>query len=164
MAFRWLLMLQPATSAISVPGVGDTTLRRLRMLVRPFPVQSPNWPNDPTGASTPPTSGIVDILKRGYMTVLLSGLAPRQRADRCLSTSGHPRPIIRSSVASKSATSTSAIAASCRQLFHGTSGRQRDHRDRLQHLSVTLRALTRRCCAGPIPFHIGHTNEQSPCL
>lgn len=41
-------------------------------LVRPYPTQSSQ---DPLNISTPPTSGLVDILKRGYMTVQLSGPA-----------------------------------------------------------------------------------------
>jgi hypothetical protein len=43
------------------------------ILVRPFPTQSPNWPNDPLGTSTPPTSGACDVLKAGYVAVLLTG-------------------------------------------------------------------------------------------
>lgn len=39
-------------------------------LVRPYPTQSSQ---DPLNISTPPTSGLVDVLKRGYMTVQLSG-------------------------------------------------------------------------------------------
>ena len=43
------------------------------VLVRPFPTQSPNWPTDGLGTSTPPTSGPCDVLKSGYVSVILSG-------------------------------------------------------------------------------------------
>lgn len=39
------------------------------ILVRPFPTTSSQ---DGLGTSTPPTSGMLDRMKRGYMTVLLS--------------------------------------------------------------------------------------------
>lgn len=42
------------------------------LLVRPYPTNSSQ---DPVGTSTPPASGPVDVLKRGYMTVLLGGTA-----------------------------------------------------------------------------------------
>lgn len=40
------------------------------MLVRPFPTTSSQ---DPLSTSTPPTSGVGDKLKRGYISVLLKG-------------------------------------------------------------------------------------------
>lgn len=42
------------------------------VLVRPFPT---GGSQDPLGTSTPPASGPVDILKSGYINVLLSGSA-----------------------------------------------------------------------------------------
>lgn len=47
---------------------GDTNV--YGMLVRPFPTNSGQ---DGLGTSTPPKSGIIDILKRGYMSVYLQG-------------------------------------------------------------------------------------------
>jgi hypothetical protein len=49
-------------------AAGDTTAYGL--LVRPFPTVSSQ---DVLGTSTPPANGACDILKSGYMTVLLSG-------------------------------------------------------------------------------------------
>lgn len=49
-------------------NISDTTIYGI--LARPFPTGSSQ---DALGVSTPPTSGPIDILKRGYMTVLLSG-------------------------------------------------------------------------------------------
>jgi hypothetical protein len=50
---------------------GDSSVTAVYgFLVRPFPTNSSQ---DPLGTSTPPTSGIVDILKHGYMNVLLQG-------------------------------------------------------------------------------------------
>jgi hypothetical protein len=45
------------------------------LLVRPFPTTSSQ---DGLGTSTPPTSGVIDRLKRGYMTVRWRS-APRPR-------------------------------------------------------------------------------------
>lgn len=71
----------PAKSfdAFGVPGkimsekfvpleAGDTADNIYGLLVRPYPTTSSQ---DPLGKSTPPKAGINDILRRGYMTVLL---------------------------------------------------------------------------------------------
>lgn len=42
------------------------------VLVRPFPTGASQ---DPLGTSTPPANGACDVLKSGYITVLLSGTA-----------------------------------------------------------------------------------------
>ena len=47
---------------------GDTADVIYGLLVRPYPTASSQ---DPLGTSTPPKAGINDILRRGYMTVLL---------------------------------------------------------------------------------------------
>jgi hypothetical protein len=47
-------------------GAGDTAAQAYGLLVRSFPTTSSN---DPLGTSTPPTKGVVDVLRRGYMTV-----------------------------------------------------------------------------------------------
>jgi hypothetical protein len=39
--------------------------------LRPYPIQGNG--TDPLGTSTPPTSGVTDILKRGYVMVSLGG-------------------------------------------------------------------------------------------
>ena len=70
-----------------VPGAIDATSNKFRkiqgsdvaasiygMYVRPFPTGG--TATDPIGVSTPPVSGICNVLKRGYMTVLLNGTAP----------------------------------------------------------------------------------------
>lgn len=58
---------------------GDTAIYGI--LVRPFPSQSlPTVANgaysDNFGAGVPPPKGSVDVLRRGYMTVLLAGTTP----------------------------------------------------------------------------------------
>lgn len=45
-------------------GAGDAATALYGFLVRPYPTQSIN---DPLGTSTPPTSGVCNVLKRGYM-------------------------------------------------------------------------------------------------
>lgn len=76
-----------APTAYGVPMVIDATTGNARtiaaggsdaavnvlaggLLVRPFPTGATQ---DALGTSTPPTSGVIDLMKRGYMTVLLSG-------------------------------------------------------------------------------------------
>ncbi|VVD29167.1 structural cement protein Gp24 [Paraburkholderia dioscoreae] len=41
--------------------------------LRPYPIQGNG--TDPLGSSTPPTSGVTDILRRGYVNVVLGGTA-----------------------------------------------------------------------------------------
>jgi hypothetical protein len=62
--------MDAVTSTIRAPATADLSTALYGMLVRPFPTQSSQ---DPLGVSTPPTSGRGDVLKRGYMTVLLRG-------------------------------------------------------------------------------------------
>ena len=52
---------------------GDTAALVIGFNVREYPSQGPV--NDPLGTSTPPTSGLVSILKRGYILVSLGGVA-----------------------------------------------------------------------------------------
>jgi hypothetical protein len=71
-------------TAYGVPVAIDATSHKLRaikaadtaaviygLLVRPFPFQSSN--NDFGSDAGVPTSGVVDVMKRGYMTVKLNG-------------------------------------------------------------------------------------------
>jgi hypothetical protein len=48
---------------------GDTTAAVLGFLVRDFPSVSGSLANQAFGAATPPTSGVVGILRRGYVCV-----------------------------------------------------------------------------------------------
>jgi hypothetical protein len=57
-----------------IPAAGDALLYGI--LARPFPTASSQ---DGLGTSTPPAKGLCDVMKRGYMTVLLSGAtAPKK--------------------------------------------------------------------------------------
>jgi hypothetical protein len=47
-------------------GAGDTAAAVYGILVRPFPTQSAQ---EPLGTATPPTTGIANALRRGYITV-----------------------------------------------------------------------------------------------
>ena len=51
-------------------ATGDTAV--YGVLVRPYPTGASQ---DPLGTSTPPASGACDVLKNGYMSVILSGTA-----------------------------------------------------------------------------------------
>lgn len=52
---------------------GDTAAIVQGVNLRPYPIQGNG--TDPLGTSTPPTSGVTDILKRGYVNVSLGGVA-----------------------------------------------------------------------------------------
>lgn len=49
-------------------GAGDASATVWGILVNAFPVQSTTTA---LGAATPPTSGVIDVLRRGYITVAL---------------------------------------------------------------------------------------------
>jgi hypothetical protein len=49
----------------------DTAALVYGINLRAYPIQGNG--SDPLGTSTPPTSGVTDILKRGYVNVLLGG-------------------------------------------------------------------------------------------
>lgn len=49
------------------------------ILVRPFPT---GGSQDPLGTSTPPTQGACDVLKSGYINVLLSGTSPAVKGNQ----------------------------------------------------------------------------------
>lgn len=54
---------------------GDTAASVYGLLIRPYPITGANA-SDPLGTAVPPTSGMADVLRRGYASVLLrSGTA-----------------------------------------------------------------------------------------
>ena len=64
------LAVQIDSSTHQVRIVADPDTSAYGFLVRPFPTNSGT---DGLGTSTPPLTGICDVLKRGYMTVKLGG-------------------------------------------------------------------------------------------
>lgn len=58
---------------VPVSAVGDTAPYGL--LVRPFPTTGPDA-SDPLGTAVPPTTGVANILRRGYMTVKCNAGTP----------------------------------------------------------------------------------------
>jgi hypothetical protein len=54
-----------------INAAGDTAASVVGINLRPYPIQGNG--TDPLGTSTPPTSGVTDILKRGYVMVSLGG-------------------------------------------------------------------------------------------
>ncbi|CAM2295282.1 Putative bacteriophage protein [Ralstonia mannitolilytica] len=52
---------------------GDAATVIIGLLVRPFPTRSSQ---DPLGTSTPPTTGVGDLMRRGYMTVQCNAGTP----------------------------------------------------------------------------------------
>ena len=76
------VVIDPATGTIRPPKVGDPTLAATPpgvaygLYVRPYVTQGGSAlapVNDPLGVSTPPNSGIGNVLRRGFMTVKLYG-------------------------------------------------------------------------------------------
>lgn len=61
-------LIDANTGLLRLPAAGDAAVTGI--LVRPFPTNSSQ---DGLGTSTPPTKGLVDRLKRGYVSILLSG-------------------------------------------------------------------------------------------
>jgi hypothetical protein len=66
-------------NGVRVPTTGDTDINFYGITVRPFPFQqqsSSNYGAVALGvAGTPPSSGIIDVLKSGYIIVTLQGSA-----------------------------------------------------------------------------------------
>ena len=54
-----------------LPAAGDTAASIYGVLIRSFPVQGGQA--DGLGNVAPPASGIIDVMKRGYMSVFLNG-------------------------------------------------------------------------------------------
>lgn len=52
-------------------SAGDTAASVYAFLVRPYPVQDSPAQSDPLGNATPPTTGIANVMKRGYIGVHL---------------------------------------------------------------------------------------------
>jgi hypothetical protein len=85
-------------------------------IVRPYPTQSSQ---DPLNVSTPPTSGLVDILKRGYMTVQLQGPTAAKKGDIpyiFLGTTNTTHPVL---AALEAATATGAVVMTSNTYFMG---------------------------------------------
>ncbi|UKV75152.1 hypothetical protein FOC29_27995 [Burkholderia vietnamiensis] len=57
-----------------INNAADTAALVYGVNLRAYPIQGNG--TDPLGTSTPPTSGVTDILKRGYENVALGGTAP----------------------------------------------------------------------------------------
>jgi hypothetical protein len=64
------VLLDATTGRVRAPTAGDTAIYGI--LVRPFPTQGPNA-SDPLGTSTPMAQGTCDVLRRGYISAIVSG-------------------------------------------------------------------------------------------
>lgn len=56
-------------------GAGDTADDVYGLLVRPYPTQGANA-SDPIGTAVPPTTGLADVLRRGYVAVHVASGTP----------------------------------------------------------------------------------------
>jgi hypothetical protein len=100
---------------VRVMTTGDTG-QPYGFIVRPYPTQSSQ---DPLNVSTPPTSGLVDILKRGYMTVQMQGPTAAKKGDVpyiFLTTTNTTHPVL---AAVEAATSTNAVLLTSNSYFMG---------------------------------------------
>lgn len=71
-AFSAFGLFGKVSSNAFVPvGSGDAAASVYGLLVRPYPTQGGN-PSDPIGTATPPTSGVANVLRRGYASVKLN--------------------------------------------------------------------------------------------
>jgi len=75
-----MVAMDSATGTIRVPTGTDTISAIYGFYVRPYVTQGggPVSPivNDPLGTSTPPSSGIGNVMKRGFMSVRLNTASP----------------------------------------------------------------------------------------
>ena len=67
-------------------GSGDAASLIYGLLVNPYPMQSTT---NTAGAATPPTTGVLDVMRRGYMTVALKlGTAAKAGQVYIVTTAG----------------------------------------------------------------------------
>jgi hypothetical protein len=76
LGYGTMLVMDAPTGTLRPPVAADTAAVFAGLYVRPYPRQSNLSTNDPLGTSTPPSTGIGDVLKRGYMTVRLNSASP----------------------------------------------------------------------------------------
>lgn len=74
--------IQPINSA------SDGVLAVYGVNLRAYPIQGNG--TDPLGTSTPPTSGVTDILKRGYVNIALNGSAAATKYGRVYVRTANP--------------------------------------------------------------------------
>lgn len=65
------LPVKLVSGKIQPVGAGDAAAAVYGINLRAYPIQGNG--TDPLGTSTPPVSGVVDVLKRGYVMVSLGG-------------------------------------------------------------------------------------------
>lgn len=66
--------LDVVTNKIRPLGAGDTSQMVYGINVRPYPSMGAPLVNDPLGVSVPPGAGITNVMRRGYISVLLGGV------------------------------------------------------------------------------------------
>jgi hypothetical protein len=76
LGYGTMLVMDSATGTLRPPTGTDTLAGFAGLYVRPYPRQSNLNINDPLGTATPPTTGMGDVLKRGYMIVRLNTASP----------------------------------------------------------------------------------------
>ncbi len=75
-AYGLPVAVDAATGHVRAINAGDTAASVYGFLVRPFPTQGGDGQSTGLGVSAPPTSGAVDVLKLGYMSVQVTNGTP----------------------------------------------------------------------------------------
>ncbi len=75
-AYGLPVAVDATTGHVRAIAGGDTAASVYGVLVRPFPTQGGDGVNTAIGTSAPPTSGAVDVLKLGYISVYVSRGTP----------------------------------------------------------------------------------------
>lgn len=71
-AYGLPVAVDPTTGHVRAITTGDTAASVYGFMVRPYPTQGGDGQSTGIGSSPPPTSGPVDVLKLGYMSVYVS--------------------------------------------------------------------------------------------
>ena len=94
-AYGQVVILDTVNSAVRPFAAGDTAVTTAYgMTVRPYPTQqasASNFGQADLGAATPPTSGVIDVLRRGYIMAKVTGTVAKGGAVYvwCAASSGN---------------------------------------------------------------------------
>lgn len=82
LAYGLPVVLDAGTKQIRPVGAGDTADMVAGFNVRPWPTTPGSYANQGLGTGTPMGSGVVDVLRRGYMMVQLNGVTAAAKGGK----------------------------------------------------------------------------------
>lgn len=112
-AYGLPVAVDPATGYVRAIEGTDTAASIYGFLVRPFPTQGGDSTDTPIGSSPPPTSGPVDVLKKGYLSVSVTRGSPFKGSPvyvRILANASYPNSPVGGVEASADGTNTVQLA------------------------------------------------------